>query len=269
MRRFKKSANAVLIDHARVRAAVKAAFIHLGLSLVVAALTAAVMFGLWFPYPYRELAGGQHLFWIVIGVDVVCGPLLTSVLFNPAKSRRELTLDLSLVALVQLAALLYGLHSVTLARPVILAFETDRLVTVSAAEINTADLPLAPAGFQALSWTGPVLIGTRTPKDGSETLKSIELSTLGIEPSARPGWWQPYEKSRPVVRQRMKRLDARRAKLPSEKQAIIDEAAKKTGLPVDQLYYLPLVSKKQLDTWIALLDAQGTIKGYAPIDGFE
>ncbi|MCT7326714.1 hypothetical protein [Ralstonia mojiangensis] len=258
-----------MVDLVRVRAAVKAALIHLGLSLVVAVLTATVMFGLWFPYPYRDLAGGQHLFWIVIGVDVVCGPLLTSVLFNPVKSRRELTLDLSLVALVQLAALLYGLHSVTLARPVILAFETDRLVTVSAAEINTADLPLAPPEFQALSWTGPVLAGTRTPKDGGETLKSIELSTQGIEPSARPGWWQSYEKSRPVIQQRMKRLDARRAKLPSDKQVIIDEAAKKAGLPVDQLYYLPLVSQKQLDTWIALLDAQGTVKGYAPIDGFE
>lgn len=98
---------------------------------------------------------------------------------------------------------------------------------------------------------------------------SINLSMQGIEPSARPGWWQSYEKSRPVIQQRMKKLDAWRAKLPWDKQAIIDEAAKKAGLPVDQLYYLPLVSKKQVDTWIALLDAQGTVKGYAPIDGFE
>lgn len=258
-----------MVDPVRVRAAAKAALIHLGLSLVIAVLTAVVMFGLWFPYPYRDLAGGQHLFWIVIGVDVVCGPLLTSVLFNPVKSRRELTLDLSLVALLQLAALLYGLHSVRLARPVVVAFETDRLVTVSAAEINPADLPQAPSEFRALSWTGPVLVGTRTPKDGSETLKSIELSTQGLEPSARPGWWQSYEKSRLVVQQRMKKLADRRAKLPLDKQAIVDEAAKKAGLPVDQLFYLPLVSQKQLDTWIALLDAQGTIKGYAPIDGFE
>lgn len=261
--------SAVMVGSVRARAAVNAALIHLCLSLVVAAITATVMFGLWFPYPYRDLAGGQHLFWILIGVDVVCGPLLTSVLFNPTKSRRELTLDLSLVALVQLAALLYGLHSVTLARPVVLAFETDRLVTVSEAEISTTDLPLAPPGFQALSWTGPVLVGTRAAKDGSETLKSIELSTQGIEPSARPGWWQPYEKSRPLVQQHMKKLDALRSKLSSDKQAIIDEAAQKAGLPVDRLYYLPLVSQKQLDTWIALLDAEGTIKGYAPIDGFE
>lgn len=258
-----------MVDYARVQAAAKAAMIHLGLSAIVALLTATMIFRLWFPYPYRDLAGGQHLFWIVIGVDFVCGPLLTSVLFNPAKSRRELILDVSLVAAVQLAALLYGLHSVSLARPVVVAFEIDRLVAVSAAEINTGDLPQAPPEFQALSWTGPVLAGTRTPKDGNETLKSISLSMQGIEPSARPGWWQSYEKSQPVVQQRMKKLATLRAKLPLGKQAILDESVKKIGLSVELLYYLPLVSQKQLDSWIALLDAHGTIKGYAPIDGFQ
>ncbi|MGN5352696.1 TfpX/TfpZ family type IV pilin accessory protein [Ralstonia sp. L16] len=239
------------------------------MSALVALGAAALVLGLWFPYPFRALSGGQHLFWVMVGVDVVCGPLLTSVLFNPAKSRRELTLDLSLVALVQLAALAYGLYSVSLARPVVLAFEVDRLVAVSTAEVIADQLSQAPPGFQHLSWTGPVLLGTRTPTNGDEKLKSLDLSLQGNEPSARPGWWQSYEKSRPVIQQRMKKLDAWRAKLPWDKQAIIDEAAKKAGLPVDQLYYLPLVSKKQVDTWIALLDAQGTVKGYAPIDGFE
>jgi len=258
-----------MIGHTRIRSALKAAGFHLGLSALVAAAVAVVVLGLWFPYPFRALSGGQHLFWIIVGVDMVCGPLLTSVLFNPAKSRRELALDLLLVAVLQLAALLYGLHSISLARPVIVAFEADRLAVVSAAEINPGDLQQALSEFQVLSWTGPVLVGTRTPRDGEEALKSVDMSMQGIEPSVRPGWWQSYEKSRPAIQQRMKKLDARRAKLPSDKQAIVDEAAKKASLPIDQLYYLPLVSKKQLDTWIALLDAQGTVRGYAPIDGFE
>lgn len=259
----------MMIDHLRVRSALKAAGMHLVLSLLIAVGVAAMVLGLWFPQPFWALSGGQHLFWIVITADITSGPLLTCVLFNPAKSRRELALDLTLIASLQFAALLYGLYSVSLARPVVIAFENDRLVTVSAAQISTSDLPQAPPEFRSLSWTGPVLVSTRPPKDGAETLKSIDLSMQGVEPSARPGWWQSYEKSRPVIQQRMKRLDARRAKLPSDEQAIVDEAAKKAGLPVDQLYYLPLVSKKQLDTWIALLDAQGTVKGYAPIDGFE
>ncbi|MCP1172431.1 MAG: TfpX/TfpZ family type IV pilin accessory protein [Ralstonia sp.] len=258
-----------MIGHKRIRSAIKAASVHLSLSVLVAVGVAVIVLGVWFPYPFRALSGGQHLFWIIVGVDVVCGPLLTSVLFSPAKSHRELTSDLSMVAAVQLAALLYGVHSVSLARPVVVAFEADRLVTVSAAEINVGDLPQASPALRALSWTGPVLVGTRAPKDGNETLKSIDMSIQGIGPSARPGWWQSYEKSRPVVQQRMKQLGELRSKVGPNGRAIVDDAAKKTGLPVDQLYYLPLVSQKQLDTWIALLDAHGTVKGYAPIDGFE
>lgn len=258
-----------MFNHVRIRAAIRAGSLHLGLSALVALVAAAVVLGVWFPHPFRALSGGQHLFWVMVGVDVVCGPLLTSVLFNPAKSRRALALDLSLVALVQFAALVYGLYSVSLARPVVLAFETDRVVAVSAAEINAGDLPQAPPEFKELSWTGPVLLGTRTPSSGDETLKSIEMSLRRLEPSARPGWWQSYEKSRPMVQQRMKKLAELRGRLPQGKQAVVDEAAHKAGLPLDQLFYLPLVSRKQLDAWIVLLDAQGRVKGYAPVDGFD
>jgi hypothetical protein len=47
------------------------------------------------PLSLRDVAGGQYLFMVLVSVDVVCGPLLTMVLFSPLKSRRELILDLS------------------------------------------------------------------------------------------------------------------------------------------------------------------------------
>src|SRR5215218_185326 len=107
-----------MISSTRVRAAASAALVHLGLRALVGLATAAVVFGMWFPYPYRDLAGGQQLLLLLVSVDVVCGPLLTAVLFNPRKSRRELTLDLSLVAIVQIAALVYGVQVISQARPV-------------------------------------------------------------------------------------------------------------------------------------------------------
>lgn len=257
-----------MINPSRLRAASKAALIHLGLSAFVGIATAAIVFGVWFPYPYRELAGGQYLFLILVSVDVVCGPLLTAVLFNPLKSRRELALDLSLVAVVQLAALVYGVHVISQARPVVLAFETDRLVAVSAAQIDPADLGQAPPGLQKLSWTGPVLVGTRGPKDGGETLRSVLLSADGLEPSARPGWWQAYENNRPQIQQRMKKLADLRAARGPLAQSEIDAAAAKTGLPLADLFYLPLTSQKMLDGWVALLDREARIVGHAPVDGF-
>ena len=74
----------------RFRPALKAASWHVLCSVGVALLAAAVVFGLWYPFPYRDLSGGRELFFLVVAVDVVCGPLLTLVLFNPAKPRAEL-----------------------------------------------------------------------------------------------------------------------------------------------------------------------------------
>ena len=251
----------------RLRAAGKVFAIHLCLSALIALITAAVVLGFWFPFPHRHLADGQRLFWVMVGVDVVCGPLLTLVLFNPAKSRRELRLDLSLVALIQLAALAYGLYSISLARPVIQAFETDRFTVVSAAEIDPGQLPQAPPAWRTLPWNGPRLIGTR-PARNDEILLDIDLSLQGIGPGARPSWWQPYEQSIPAVQRRMKKLADLRAARPAAGQALIDQAVRQTGQPLEALFYLPLTSRKKLDDWIVLLNAEAVIVGYAPVSGF-
>ena len=71
----------------------KALGVHACISLLFAAAAAALVFWVWYPYPYREISGGRELFFLVMGVDVVLGPLVTFILFNPSKTRRALTLD--------------------------------------------------------------------------------------------------------------------------------------------------------------------------------
>ena len=82
----------------------RASGIHLGISLCIALLAALLVFGLWYPYPYREISGGRALFLLMTAVDVVMGPLITLVVFNQAKRRKELVLDFTVVAVLQLAA---------------------------------------------------------------------------------------------------------------------------------------------------------------------
>ena len=113
----------------------RAAGIHLGISLAVAVLAAILVFGLWYPYPYREISGGRELFLIVVAVDVVLGPLITLSIFNLAKPLKELRRDLVVVALIQLAGLGYGLWTVSLARPAHLVFELDRFRVVHVVDI--------------------------------------------------------------------------------------------------------------------------------------
>jgi hypothetical protein len=103
-----------------------AATIHLGLSLLVAALAALLVFLVWYPYPYREISGGRDLFLLLVAVDVIMGPLLTLTIFNLKKPKGELRRDLAVIGLLQLAALGYGLCTMAVARPVHLVFEIPR-----------------------------------------------------------------------------------------------------------------------------------------------
>lgn len=250
----------------RIRRALRAAGWHLLGSVLVAALAAALVFGIWFPYPYRDLVGGRELFWLVVGVDVVCGPLLTLVLFNHLKSRRELTLDLSLVALVQLAALIYGLHTVVQARPVYLVFEVDRFRAVTMADIQQDKLHPEQGGLQDIGWGGPKLIGVRQPKDG-ETLESLEQSLSGYDPSVRPDWWVPYAEVVPRVLQRAHPVPALLEKRPQE-AAEIKAAVVEANIPQESLRWIPVTSF-QSTGWVAFIDKEtAEIRSFAPVDGF-
>jgi hypothetical protein len=259
--RFMKS------DQARLSFALRWAAGHLAISAAVVALAALLVFGVWYPSPWRQLLGVAGVFGLVVGVDLVCGPLLTLVLASPKKSRRERWVDLSLVGAIQLIALAYGLWSVFGARPVALVFEVDRLSIVSANEVQTEQLSAAPEGLRALPWAGVKLAGARGPSSSAEYLESLDMSLQGVTPAMRPGWWVPYDTVRPAVLSKAKPL-AELVKARPQQAALLESAATKSGLPIETLRYLPLTSSKVLD-WVALISPAGDVVGYAPVDGFD
>lgn len=251
----------------RLTAGLKAALVHLVCSLGIAIAAGVLVFLVWYPYPFRELSGGRELFLLIMAVDVVCGPLLTMVLFNPTKAKSELIRDLSMVAIIQLAALGYGLYTVAMARPVYVVHEVDRLRVVSRADIPEEQLKPELGGFHQLSWDGPQFIGVREPKDGDERLKSLDLSLQGQEPSVRPDWWQSYELSRFKILARAKQIVDLRKKRP-EAASMINRAVTDAGKPEAELVWLPITSFKTAD-WVVILDAKTAAPlAYAPIDGF-
>lgn len=252
---------------ARLSFAKKYAIAHLGISLTVALLSAVVVFGLWYPSPYREMLYAGNIYLIILGVDVACGPLLTLILASPEKSRRERWLDFSFIGLIQIVALTYGIHSVWLARPVALAFEVDRLIVVTANEVRTDELPQAPVNMRKLRWAGVMLIATRQPASNDELMRSVDLGLSGISLAMQPDWWQPWDQSQDAMRQRAKPLAELIELRPADAPKLRD-AAKSAGYPVENLYYLPLVSSKTLD-WTALLDSEMNMVGWAPVDAFE
>lgn len=245
----------------------RAAGVHLGLSALVALLAGAVVFGLWYPYPYRVISGGQSLFWLVVTVDLVLGPLLTWIVFDRRKPRAELVRDVSVIALLQLSALVYGLLSVYQARPVYLVHEVDRFVVVSAADVDPVDLPQATPEFQQLPRAGVRLIGVRESRSGQERLETLTLALAGKDMSLRPGYWQALsEDNKAAIRQRAKPLRDLRSR--SETHAsTVDQWLSKQSHTMDQLVFLPMVGRDQY--WSAVMDASTLeIIGYLPIDGF-
>lgn len=246
----------------------QAFIVHLGLSVALGILAALLVFGLWFPYPYREVAGGWDLFILVMVVDVCCGPLLTFVVFSNKKPRKELLRDLSFIGVVQLAALFYGIYAVSMARPVHLVFEVDRFRVVSVADIELTDLQYAPHDLRSLSLTGPTVIAARVPKSGDEDfVRAVELGMQGIEVSFQPKYWQSYLDKKEEVLKRVKSIADLKKKNP-DKLEIIFGAVTKTGLPEADLGYLPLQGRMHSD-WVVFIDLRNSnVVGFANVDGF-
>lgn len=246
----------------------QAFIVHLGLSVALGILAALLVFGLWFPYPYREVAGGWDLFILVMVVDVCCGPLLTFVVFSKKKPKAELVRDLGCIAFIQLAALCYGVYAVSVSRPVFLVFEVDRFRVVSVADIEVADLHQAPQELQSLSMVGPKIISARVPKSADKDfVRAVELAMSGVEVSFQPKYWLPYLDKREEVLQKVKSIAELKQKNPNKNQIIVDALAK-TALSEVDLGYLPLQGRVHSD-WVVFVELRSLdVVGFANVDGF-
>ena len=251
-----------MIWHSKLRAF----SFHLLVSLSVALVAAWLVFGVWYPYPYRDVSGGRELFALIVGVDVALGPVVTFIVFNKKKSKFEKTLDFGVVGVLQLGALLYGLWSVDQARPVHMVFEYARFQVVHKADIPQESLNKAPQEFQKMRWTqGPTYLSLRRLQLSEEI--EMTLAALGGVPlAARPELWQPYDAARIEVLRESRPIANLRESLPPHAE-LIDAAVRKTGLAVEQVRYLPLISRGK--AWTVLVDARTARPvGFLPVDPF-
>lgn len=246
----------------------KAAGMHLFISGLVALAAAALVLGVWYPMPYREVSGGRELFTLIVSVDVVLGPLITLAVFSRSKPWPEMRRDFMVIGLLQLAALGYGLYTVAIVRPVYVVHEVDRFRAVRALDLAAKDLSQAPSGLQRLSWTGPQTIGTRRARDEKEFMESIDRALAGEDVGMRPNFWRPYDDQvRAEVRTHAKPLTDLKRRHP-QRAAEVDAVIAEIGLPPERLGYLPLMALKT--NWVLVVDTQtAEVVGQAPFDGFE
>jgi hypothetical protein len=244
----------------------RASGIHLCISLFLAVLAALLVFGLWYPWPYRDISGGRELFLILVAVDVLLGPLITLAIFNRAKPARLMRMDFAIIGLLQLAALGYGLWTMFLARPVHLVFEIYRFRVVHAIEVPRDMLKKAPVELQALPVFGPTLASVRPFKNDNERIDATFTDLGGLPIGARPDLCQSYEAGKAQILESLKPVGELKTRLPAQ-AALLDQAVAGTGRKADELGYAPLIGRKNF--WVVLMDRRdASVLAYVPVDPF-
>jgi hypothetical protein len=239
--------------------------IHFLATLVIGAFAAALIFLVWFPDPFQTMVRGTELFLLVVGCDLALGPLLSLVVFNRSKSRRELFFDYSIIAVIQIGALVYGIHSVAGSRPVYVAFAKDRLEVVTAQEYLPEELAAAhDPQYRTLPWNGPRFVSIVVPL--ADNNDALFKALGGVAESARPKFFMPYEHELPEIQSRAKPLAELEQRLPKSRPLIADAVAK-SGLKREALNWLPVSCRRGF--WTALIEVKtGRPVAYFDLDPY-
>jgi hypothetical protein len=244
----------------------KASGVHLALSLCIAALAALLVFGIWYPYPYRDISGGRELFLLVVAVDVILGPLITLAVFNRKKPWSELRRDLAVVGAIQLAALGYGLWTVAVARPVHMVFEYNRFRVVHAVDVIPELLAQTPVDVAALPWMGPTSLSLRPFRDSKEMMDATMAAMQGADLAARPDLWQTYEKGVPEILKEAKPVVELKTRFAAQ-AAAIDEVLASAGHAAQNTVYVPMIGRGKF--WTVFLDSKtAQVVATMPLDSF-
>lgn len=164
--------------------------IHFSISFLVALASLFLVFGIWYPQPLSVAMGVTYVFLVMLLVDVILGPVLTFVVFK--KGKPTLKFDLAVIAVLQLAALVYGLHTVAQGRPVWLVFTVDRFDAVRPIDLDTRFPEKVAPEYASPSVLGPrwvAAVQAEDPQARSEI--TFEAALGGMDLQYRPYLYRP------------------------------------------------------------------------------
>ncbi len=244
----------------------QAASIHFGISAAIAALVVGLMMFIWYPGPLFTAMGGHTLVMILIAVDVVLGPLITLVIFNPRKARHLIRFDLAVIGFVQAAALAYGVFIVSQVRPAFMVFTVDRFDLVAVIDLEPEALAMGSRPeYREIPWGGPRVVGANPPQDASTQMEIIMSAAAGGRDVQHfPRFYAPYESLAATAATKAKPVERLRKAHPESAKAL-DATLARLGRTLEDTRYLPL--KARAHDYSVLVDAKsGAILGYVEIN---
>ena len=228
----------------------KAAGIHLSLSFAIVGAMLVFMLTVWYRWPLFELSGGSGLTLILAGVDVTLGPLITLIVFKSGK--KGLKFDLTFIAVVQAAALVYGIHIVYVVRPVYVLFAVDRFNLISAKDLDPADIAKATyPEFRSLPLGQPPYIAAVLPSDEKERAALLFSGLAGKDVEMFPKYYVPYEQQAQNALKHAKDISVLLRRDPAAVRGFLDSA----GRSPESVKFLPL--RARVDASVLLDAASG------------
>jgi hypothetical protein len=214
----------------------KAFATHLAGSAMVLGFALGALYLGWYHWPGWYLSGVSAVFGVLAGVDLALGPLLTLVIANPRKPRRELRRDLAVIVAIQLAALGFGTLQLWNGRPLYYVFSDNALSLVQAYDIDPKELALAeqqhspwqPHWYSLPRWvSAPVPAGFK-PSDGDLI--------------AMPRYYASWASGLPALRGQLLAIGQSSFFTPPEKQRV-EARMRAAGFSPEAANVLPLTGR--------------------------
>lgn len=242
-----------------LRERLAASGMHATACLLVASGVIALVYLGWYPAPLDRICGVGEMLALLLAVDLTLGPVLTFIVFD--RRKKSLYLDLTCIALVQIAALLYGLYTVEAGRPHYLVFVKDRFEVVSLADLRQSDREAASGNRDTeVAWFEPRVIAAELPTS-DEARKNLlfESVLVGRDVQHFPKQYRDYASQAVLAANRAQPLSELRTLNPEGHDAL-HSAIERSGLPESRLRFLPI--KGPVGDAAMLVDASsGAIKG--------
>lgn len=238
----------------------KAFLLHLLGSAAVISLVFGFVRLAWYPGQLFDATGGADLMSIVIAVDVVLGPMITLVVFNPKKA--SLKFDMAFVFACQIAFLFYGVWAISAARPVYVVLVGNNFYMVTANEIDPIDQEKSEdPRFQSMPFFGPEFVGTRVPTDPKVIRDIIAVAPHGMGLQNLPEYFLSYDEIRSAAIVAGKTLDELAEKnvaSPKEELEILRGYETRMRTEGKKVIFIPLLNKKKILT-VAIDGSTGNI----------
>ncbi len=169
----------------------RAAGIHLGLSALIFLAALYLILVHWYPGFHFGVDGGWQGVRIMVAVDLVLGPTLTLIIFNPFKARKLIVFDLSCIGLTQLGALIWGFYAIHSQHPVSINYSDGQFYSITAEPMHIEKYPLSL--LDELSDRKPALIYVALPADENEEARAGMMEIMGtVAPHEDPFFFRAF-----------------------------------------------------------------------------